>query len=371
MTTRAYTPGRAIAFALLAGTLLGACETDRATVFEPVGVPSIDFVVGPGGLGLPSGSVGLGATSVTATMSGLRALTTGQYQFWVIGRDSQNLDVPTQAFGTVVEFFSRPDTLPDGSVVLDPVSGDTIFVTDSTVIADATAKVGGYAGSDDRTVTSVRVIIDSTLDLSNPATHHAVVISLEAAPATSPGPAQFLWRRIGVGGNGSMLFGNFGGSDVINTTSPNDYVFGARGAGLGGARGTEISVDLREVARPPVGFFYRGYVVDRFGIGVVVDTARSAWSPDSTVSRQSLYDADVNDLLPDVVGGEIRAVQVRNCAQGAAVTNCQNTMALPSDSTTFLGQLLFVLKLEPKGGVGDGPTKSITHGGALPDDVIK
>lgn len=256
--------GRALGATLVAGVVLTACETDRATVFEPVGVPAFDFVVTTGAAGLPSGTATVGASTVTVTASNLRALGGGgQYQFWVLGRDAQNVDVPAQAFGAVKEFF----LYADGT---DPVTGDTIFSLDSTTISDVS--IAGYAGSDDPMVTSVRVTIDSVADGSDPTTYHAVFLTLESAAATTPGAARFLWRRIGVGGSGSMLFGNFGGSDVVNVTSPQDYVFGARGAGFGGARGSEVSVDLTEVARPPVGFFYRGYIVRTDGTGVVVDT---------------------------------------------------------------------------------------------------
>jgi hypothetical protein len=294
-------------------------------------------------------------------MSNLRGLAAGQYQFWVLGRDAANLDVPVQAFGAIKEFFLYP-------AGTDPITGDTIFATDSTTISDVA--VAGYAGSDDPVVTLVRVTIDSVADGTDPTTYHAVFVTLETGVATSPGTARFLWRRIGVGGAGSLLFGNFGGSDVINVQSPQDYVFAARGGGTGGARGPELSVDFRELSRPPVGFVYRGWVVDEDGDGVVVDELRSAWSRDSTVSRVSLMDADVNDALPGVTGGEIRSAQIRNCASGSATTNCQNTMALPVDGT-FLGYATFQLKLEPKNGAAAIRNKSVTLAGVLPDAVIK
>lgn len=82
----------------------------------------------------------------------------------------------------------------------------------------------------------------------------------------------------------------------------------------------------------------------------------------------NLFDADVNGLLPNVVGGEIRAINVRNCASGAGVTNCQNAMNLPVENT-FDGFASFQLKLEPKGGAGASPRKSISHVGELPDEV--
>ena len=120
--------------------------------------------------------------------------------------------------------------------------------------------------------------------------------------------------------------------------------------------------------RPPIGFFYRGYIVDQIGDGVVVDTLRSAWSREASVSRISLYDADVDGALPEVVGQEIRASQVRNCASGSNQINCQNTLALPADST-FAGYEAFQLKLEPKGGVPGIRKKSVVHAGGLPKQV--
>jgi hypothetical protein len=129
-----------------------------------------------------------------------------------------------------------------------------------------------------------------------------------------------------------------------------------------------MSVDFRELARPPIGFFYRGYVVNTVGDGVVVDTLRSAWSLESTVSRVSLYDADVDATLPGLAGNEIRDAQVRNCASGSAQNNCQNSMALPADST-FKGLATFQLKVEPKGGAGPIRNRSVSLAGVVPTEV--
>jgi hypothetical protein len=358
MTSRLHF-GRAALVALLASSTFLACETSLTELTDSVGPIAFNFAVGPDANGLPTGSVAIGGGAVTLTLSNLRALSSGQYQFWVLGRDAQNLDVPVQAFGTIMEFFLV-------GVGTDPITGDSIFETDSTAISDV--NTGGYLGTDDPVVTSVRVTLDSLADNTDPTTYHAVFVTMESAAASTPGAARFLWRRIGVGGAGSMLFGNFGGSDVVNVQSPRDYVFGPRGGGTGGARGAELSVDFRELSRPPVGFLYRGYVTTVLGEGVVVDELRSAWSRDSTISRVSMIDADVDDALPGVTGGEIRAAQIRNCAAGSGVNNCQNTMDLPVDGT-FVGYESFQLKLEPKNGAGMIRRKSVTLTGVLPGPV--
>jgi hypothetical protein len=358
---------RAPLFVLLAGSLLAACESDLTELTEAVGPIAFNFSVGPNASGLPSGTATLvGGNSVRLSLSSLRALASGQYQFWLLGRDAQNLDVVVQGFGPITEFYLRVDTLPDGSPNLNPVTGDTLFVTDSTTIS--ATRAAGYAGSDSPFVTSARVTVDSAADGSNPATYHAVFVTKESSVATEPGAARFLWRRIGVGGNGALSFGNFGGSDVINIVSPRDYVFGPRGAGLGGARGPELSVDLNELARPPIGFFYTGWVANKIGDGVLVDTLRSTWNPETARSRVSLFDADVSDLLPGVLGIEVRNAQVRNCASGSAQNNCQNSMQLPAEDT-FVGYENFQFKLEPKGGVNPIRNRSVSLSGTLPEKV--
>jgi hypothetical protein len=436
--TRRVHPGRGAELALLAACAVAACESDRTTTFDPVGPPSIDFAVGTGPVKLPAGrsdrqvvrtlvqtlqvnTSGTGTaltrpsgntqdtlaldSSVTVVARALRALAGGRvYQVWSMAPDGS----VSPAMGRVVEYFS----VDTGE--LDPITGDPVFRPDS-----AAAVAGGtYAGSDDPLVDSVafHIIPSDPQNVGDPfdnAAVHAVFVSIEAGPATTPGPVRFLWRRIALStggtvsnqtvtadtvvlavhidpmnpdtalrdtievtrrarstlvGTGPLSFGNFGGLDPINLNSPSDFVFAPRGAGQGGARGPEISVDFQEIARPPVGFFYRGYIVNTTGEGVLVDTLRSAWDPDSTISRVNLLHADVNDLLPNVVGSGIRASQVRNCASGSGVTKCANTMALPQ-TDTFAGYAAFVLKLELKDGVSAAPTKSVSHRGDLPDEV--
>jgi hypothetical protein len=306
---------------------------------------------------------------VTLTLSNLPALSGGaQYQFWAMGRDAQNLDVVVPAYGSLVEFFSRVDTMPNGDTILGP-TGDPVLTTDSTVLS--LAQLNQYVGSPDSATSWLRVDIDSTGDGGVPVTYHAVFVTREDAPATSPGPVRFLWRRLGLAATNvtaSMLFGNFGGSDLVNVQSPADYVYTPVGAGTGGARGPELSVDFREIPRPPVGFFYRGVILDGNGGNIVVDTLRSAWSLDASISRVSLFDADVNPLLPGLASTSIRTSQVRNCASGSAVNNCQNTLALPA-TNTFVGMAKFQLKLEPKGNTATVSNALVSHAGDLPDEV--
>lgn len=372
MTMRSRIRGAA-PVALLATLLVAACESDQASVLDPVGPTVYDFSVGNRVVNLPAGTATVGATSVTLSLSNLRAVN-GAYQFWVIGRDTLNLDVPTAAFGTIKQFYQRYSLDVNGDTIRDPVSGDPIRVTDSIEVSATRTNV--YQGTDDTTLTTVRIILDSTASATgpNPATYHAVVVTLEGTSgAATPGTARFLWRRVGVGGSGAMSFGNFGGSDVLNTVSPRDYVFAARGSGFGGVRGAvELSVDLTAMSRPPVGFFYRAFLRavgnDNVQSAVMVDTLRSAYSLDSSLSRVSLYDADVDVTLPGVVNMQITKAQTRNCVAGSAVYACQNTLALSGD-TPFAPYPVYVLTLDPKGSSASVPWRSITAGGDLPDYV--
>jgi hypothetical protein len=309
---------------------------------------------------------------LTVTLANLPALTgTARYQFWAMRRDTaSNLDVVVPVYGRLVEFYSRVDTMANGDTIIGP-TGDPQLTTDSSLALAPLGQVGEYSGSGDSATSWLRVIVDSTGDNGAPTGYHAVFVTLEDAPAATPGPVRFLWRRTGLAGADAaagMLFGNFGGSDEVNLQSPADYVYAPVGAGTGGARGPELSVDFREIPRPPRGFFYRGVILDANGQNIVVDTLRSAFSLDPTISRVSLYDADIDPLLPGVVGTSIRASQVRNCAAGSNTNNCQNTLTLPATGT-FVGMAKFQLKLEPKGNTATLSNVLVSHAGDLPDEV--
>jgi hypothetical protein len=287
-------------------------------------------------------------SSVTLSLRGLRALSGAVYQAWSI--DSTEAAVP--AFGIVIEF----STDGTGAVVVDTLA------TSSTT----------YAGSE--TADSARIRISNT-DPANTVNHHrrhAVFVSIEAAQATSPSAARFLWRRhrVGTSGaatSGALAFGNFGGTDVVNLLSAKDYVYAPVGLGRAGMRGPEFSADLTNVARPPTGFYYAGYLIDTTGASVLVDTLRSGYTPVADQSRVSLFDADVNGLLPSIVGAGILRSQVRNCSTGSSTANCANSLPLTGERP-FMAQAGFALALQPKAGGADmGPGVVLT--GTVPEVV--
>ncbi len=348
---------------------VAACNDDRTSVFTPIGDPSYDFNVSGALAGIPSGVVATGAGSVTYTLADLRDLSGATYNFWVVNEDPvAGADVVTPLYGSVLEFFMR-DSLSGGTSgdpVGDPVTGDILLVLDTNIIADiGAAKVTSYAGTSNQAVFAIEIIGDSTADGSAADAANAVVVSISSGGSND----MILWRRIAVGGGGAMSFGNFGGSDVISTVAPDDYVYPVIGIGRAGVRGDEFSVDFQRIARPPHGYYYVGYVLDVDGNATVIDTLRSGFSAVVAENRVNLFNADVENLLPQVVGIGIEFSQVRNCRSGSAVRACQSTLSLPVDAP-FAAFRQFVLALEPKA-QGAGFGHGVIYSGDIPEIVFK
>jgi hypothetical protein len=333
---------------LALAVVAAGCDEGRTSTLEPFGDIAIGAAVGPAAANLPGGSVTVTGNVATVKLLNLRAPNGPTYHFWYVARDANGVDVYTPAFGAVLEFFHR-DSLSGGATgdpVPDPITGDIIQVKDTNEVS--LVRTGSYAGTDILAVDTIQVVMDSAADVgtTTPALgRNAVVVSLGTG---APTDAMFLFRRTAVAGNGALSFGNFGGSDAFSPTNPADYVFGVGGTGNVLFRGGEAVADIRELRRPPVGFFYRGYLVDTAGTAVLLDTLRSAYNAIAGQSRVSLFDADVNPQLPGIAVTAITTSQVRNCASGSGVATCANTLSLPFPAT-FAGQETFILTLDPKG----------------------
>ena len=350
---------------------VAGCDDDRASVFTPIGPLSYDFTVASAPAGLPGGTVAVGGGAATLTLSGLRDLSSGAYQFWAVSQDAAGQDVYTRIFGSVVEFFTTPGLDPvTGGVLIDPVTGDTIFVTDSTVIATAASPVNSYTGYIDPLVFSVRIIADSAGDGSAVDAANTILVTLEtSAGATAPSAAKFLWRRISAAGGGAVSFGNFGGTEAVDTdaSSARDFIYPVIGVGRAGIRGLEISVDFTRIGRPPVGFFYRGYLLDEDGAATMVDILRTGFSAVAVENRISLVDADIDGLLPGVSSVAIESSQIRNCGSGSTVPSCAGSLSLSGKAPFRIwvpGK--FVLTLDPKNG-GSGIGLNVVFEGDVPE----
>ena len=348
---------------LALSAVAAGCDEGRTSVLEPFGEIAIGAAVGPASAFLPGGAVTVTANIATIKLRNLRP-NAATYHFWYVSRDAAGVDVYTPAFGTILEFFHR-DSLSGGSTgtpVPDPVTGDIIQVKDTNSVA--LTRTGSYAGTDQLVVDTIQVVMDSAADVgtTTPALgRNAVVVSLGSGATTD---AMFLFRRTQVAGNGELTLGNFGGTDLVAAANPADYTYTVGGTGNIYFRGAEAVANLRELRRPPVGFFYRGYLVDTAGNAALLDTLRSAYNAIAAQSRVSLFDADVNTQLPGIAVTGITQSQVRNCLLGAGVATCANTL----NRASFGGLELFILTLAPKG-ASDEIGETVILQGSISDRV--
>jgi hypothetical protein len=357
--------------------------------------------------------------TVVVDLSWLRALTSpAVYQVWGRSTTYSGTGVPTDVYkplyGSLMEYRLRVKCV-SGATVCAGASTDTTFdvasglpslVVDSAPLAAAGR--GTYAGSDNvrELVIGARFILSATdpANTVNPAAQEDIVVSIEpAGAATTPSASIFLWRRIGVnngtllqrdqngtvGAPSAMTFGNYGGRDQFNLVSPNDYRFVPAGAGAATIRGSEIAINFTDLSRPPRGFYYRVVTQDSVTSAqggsneAMVDTLRSSFSGVASVSRVSLFDADVNDFLPGVASAsptaitaplnlQIKTGSVRNCVVGNADAqlDCANTLVLPAVKP-FSTILHVALVLEPKLSNGATLGRGAVLSGDVPDPAKK
>jgi hypothetical protein len=337
----------------LAALAAAACEDSRATFFEPVGPLSFNSGLTPTPARLPSGTVTIvGTDSVVVDVSWLRALQGGAvYQIWGVTQDPTTLqDTYTPLFGSLTEDRLTAMLDVNGDTIRDVATENPIFATTTTTLAAAGASTYGGSDSTRELVTRAQFILSTTDPANggvNPVLQEAIVITIQPSGATTPSDSKILWRRIAIGLGGALSFGNFGGSDQFALVSRRDYVFGAAGAGTAGVRGPEVAIRLLNLARPPVGYYYRGVLVDTLGNKIVIDTLRSDYSGITAESRVSLLDADVNPLLPGMNEQGVLVGNVRNCATGSTENGCQGTLDV-SGTPLFGAMLTIQLLLEPK-----------------------
>lgn len=391
----------------LTAAVAAACDEGRTSTLEPFGPIAVGTPIGAAAAGVPTGTVTFAIRTTIDTsqtpddtlsvdslvivrVRNLRPTSAGSYQVWLTAIDTTTgLPSIAAASGRLVERFMR-DSLDGGNQVPDPITGDPIRLPDSTVVGMGEQV---YAGSDNPDVFAADFELRPGASSVEPFTAHAVTVSIEPTAGAAPTGAQVLWRRVGLGigaatptstrfpdltdsttievttsraGGGTIAFGVFSGPDEAGLTSAADYVYLPGGTGVMNFRGPEAAADFRELPRPPVGYFYRGYLVDTAGTVVMVDTLRSAYAPVESQSRVSLYNADVNGLLPGIAVTAITHSQVRNCA-GDVIPTCRNTLDLPA-AGTFNGQARFILTLDPKG-AGGGLGMTVILAGDIPDRV--
>jgi len=295
---------------------------------------------GPGGAGKPD--------SLVMTFNKLQALAGGAaYEPWLVNPLTGSM-VP--ASGT----YYRIQLIP----VLDPITGEVIEIDEDTV--ETLSDVSGFVGGDEEDgYRHALVISDASLAAGDSiGLHTHVMLTVTGSPgAATPADSRPLWfaytDQNGTPDNffddsfnpdnGITTFGNFNASDPTASLE-----FGGQGKGRGGVREDVLSVDLRNLSRPPVGYRLVGWLLRPDGTAFRL--------PDVTgppPEYASLMDADVELLEGVVTETGILDANVRVVAGEAGV-----------DFSDFLTVLV---TLEPKDGTS-GPGPIPLQIGALPEE---
>ncbi len=151
----------------------------------------------------------------------------------------------------------------------------------------------------------------------------------------------------------TSLFGTFNAADAAASRifSEADVV---QSSGMGGVRDGEVSIDVRNLPLPPVGFYYEGWLVGPNGNAVSMGPITTL--PPDTVS---LFDADINQSLPGVTSTGIRFANLRVLLDPDAIVDSDGEVALSR----------FVLTLEAKVGVAEKADTDLEEG-LLPTAAI-
>lgn len=344
-----YSVVRSLSMGLAAG-VLSACFGERTSVLDPVSPPSYNLRFAVANLGIPRGTVALSVFTVPAadsavvvTLQGLKALSGAFYKVWLM--DSLGATF-TPAAGRVI--VTQVDTV-QGSL------GDSaVTTTDTTTLGTQIAVRGGDGG----TAYTIRILKSQQGSNPRAGAFHQVLVSIETdSLATTPGTARALWRRYRApGATGAVSFGNF------NSDAALVYGFVAAGSGLAGFRVDEVQADLGQLSRPPIGYYYRAWLVVTTGTQVTSTTGVGGLTAPYPRNSVSLDESDVSQVDETVLPQAIRTARVRALA---------GDLGLQPDSTGyhwFKVFTQFAITLEPKaGGASMGP--SVVLQGALPDIV--
>lgn len=327
-------------------------RTTRAKISAPGGQASVD--------------------SVTVSFTGLKALGgTSVYKVWLINPATGAPPVPTTGFVRVLQV----DTITDVPVL----DTDTLrTLTDSTV---ATSTFLGYP-MPLAAHTSIRLRITAASAGLNLADYTHVMVSIESnAAAAAPSARRPLVARY-EDQRGTPT--NYRDDEYFDAPAP---VFGITdaafafsafapgGRGLGGFRGDELSVGLNDLARPPTGYYYQGWLVDVNGgpsgkdtIYVPVDTLRAPFP-----GRALLVDAD-SALVDPVVQDAPRIISagdVRNFAASLGLDPARlcDTNNPAKGACPFGAFESFIVTVEPKGSNPASPSPSVLFVGSIPGVV--
>lgn len=234
------------------------------------------------------------------------------YKAWLMNRDEDPV--------TMTEAIADYDQV----VILreiDPITGEILSESDSVVGSTAaTSTFTGLLSMDvpgKETPQEVkhRLTVTDALVGTRVGFFTDVVVTIEESPgATSPSDAKVLWFQYteqqgtpsdffdDVPGPSVGLFGNFDPVSGSRVVGPGAF---AQSSGRGGVLDDEVSVEINNLPRPPVGYFYEGWLTGPAGtlsLGEIMSLP-----PELT----SLLDADSDLSLPGVTENGIRFAVTR------------------------------------------------------------
>lgn len=310
--------------------------------------------------------------SVTVSYLGLKALDgSGVYQVWLINPAAGTAPVRATGFVRAVQV----DTITDVPVL----NTRTTLLTDTTA---ATSTFVGYPTPRAAHVTFRFRVTNASAGVSLRDYTHVLVTLEPNGPATSPSArrplvAQFADQR-GTPTNyrddayfvaPTVRFGN------VDLAAGPTYTFAAAGRGLGGFRGDELSVDIDDLSRAPVGYYYQGWLVDVNGgpterdtVYLPIDTLRGPHP-----SRSLLFDAD-SALVDPVVQDAPRVIRrsnIRNfvAAVGLDAGRLCDTSDPSRGVCPWAAYENFIVTIEPKGSDLRSPSPAVLFTAPVPTVV--
>ncbi len=310
--------------------------------------------------------------TVRVSFRGLKSVGSGVYQAWLINPATGA--TPVAAVGRLRAF--RVDTITDVPVL------DT-----DTTLMDSGSTRSSFSGYD----MPQAAHLTYTLNLTNASTgvslrdYTHVMLSVEAAAgATAPSSRTAVWARYGDQRGTATDYKDDEWVDKpaaswgnITATGGATYVFTPAGRGLGGFRAEELSVDVNDLARPPIGYYYKAWLVDVNSgpngtdtVYVAVDTLRSPFP-----ARSLLFNADSTEAedpsvvlaTPHVItGGQFRNLA---SAMGLDVNQACNPQDPTRGTCPFFHFEQFMITLEPKGSDAALPGPSVVFVASVPSIV--
>lgn len=316
-----------------------------------------ELLFAPGGAGRPN--------ELTATFNNLEELAGGaEYSAWLV-------NPVTGAFLPAIGTYNRIKIIAER----DPITGEVISTRDSTPPVETVAGVNSFVGGmQEDGFRHQLVLTDAGLpggaaDSVGFYTHLVLTIAESPSLANMSDSRPLWFQYTDQGGTpdnffddafdidaGRTRFGNFDMADPADSR-----LFSGQGQGQGGFREEVLSIDMRRLSRPPVGYEFVAWVIDEDGNAVRMP-AITGPPPE----RVSLTDADVQ-LIPDIV-----------TSNGILEANFQATQSelgvtwfdVNADTLTGTSLRQVLVTLEAK--VGDSGLGTIpVQIGAVPPRVVR